>query len=182
MIIEDYIEYQDKYVNQFGSKTIVLMEVGGFFEYYYINNKETNEIWNFKLVRKVCEVLDSVCSLKNNKRPHYMGGFPNHSIHKHLSKLLNSGFTVITIVQESHGENNPERNVSGIYSPGTNIEYNLNYDSNYLCCICIEEYSFNQNKLGYSIGLALTDLSTGTAKLFETNSNLNDINYPLDEI
>ena len=41
MIIEDYIEYQNRYVKQFGNKTIVLMEVGSFFEYYYINNKET---------------------------------------------------------------------------------------------------------------------------------------------
>ena len=31
MIIDDYINYQNKYVKQFGKKTVVLLEVGSFF-------------------------------------------------------------------------------------------------------------------------------------------------------
>ncbi len=99
MIIDDYIAYQNKYLHQFGNNTLVLLEVGSFFEYYYINDKKTGKIWNYELILKVSEVLDSVCSLKKTSKPHYMGGFPNHSIHKHLSKLLNAGFTVIIIKQ-----------------------------------------------------------------------------------
>ena len=30
-IIDEYIELQNKYTNQFGNKTLVLMEIGGFF-------------------------------------------------------------------------------------------------------------------------------------------------------
>ena len=72
-IIDEYIELQNKYTNQFGNKTLVLMEIGGFFEYYYINNKETGQVWNYQLIQKVCEVLDSICKLKKNKnnQTHY---------------------------------------------------------------------------------------------------------------
>ena len=33
-IIDEYFEYQEKYEKIYGEKTIVLMEVGGFFEIY----------------------------------------------------------------------------------------------------------------------------------------------------
>ena len=44
MIIEDYQEYQNKYVKEFGQNTLVLLEVGSFFEYYAIDNE--NQKWN----------------------------------------------------------------------------------------------------------------------------------------
>ena len=74
-----------------------------------------------------------------------MGGFPNYAIDKHLAKLLKEGFTIITIEQETHGESNPERKVTGIYSPGTNIEYNQSFNQNYLCSIVFEQHSFRKN-------------------------------------
>ena len=34
VLIEDYLDLQEEYQNKFGPKTIVLMQVGGFFELY----------------------------------------------------------------------------------------------------------------------------------------------------
>ena len=102
MIIDEYIEYQNKYVSQFCNKILVLMEVGSFFEYYYINNENTGEIWNYELIQEVNQVLDNICCLKKTKKEYYMGGFPKHSLRKHLTKLLNAGFTIITIEQNKH--------------------------------------------------------------------------------
>ena len=40
MLIDDYLEYQSKYEEKYGSNTIVLMEVGHFFEFYGIDNEK----------------------------------------------------------------------------------------------------------------------------------------------
>ena len=182
MIIEDYQEYQNKYVKEFGQNTLVLLEVGSFFEYYAIDNE--NEKWNLDIIYRVKDILDSHLSLKQNSRiSHFMGGFPNHSLDKHLNKLLNAGFTVIIIVQESHGESQPTRVVKSIVSPGINIDNNNSYNNNYLCCLNFEHYKiYNKQKHGLSIGIALTDLSTGNTKLYETCSKTNDSEYSMDEI
>ena len=37
-IVDDYLDYQEKYQKKYGEKTIVLMEVGSFFEIYGVNN------------------------------------------------------------------------------------------------------------------------------------------------
>ena len=182
MIIKEYMEYQNNHIKKFGKNTLVLMEVGSFFEYYAVNNSETNEIWNYDLMLKVTEILDATFSEKKTKYPHYMGGFPNFSLHKHLNKLLNEGFTVIIIEQDSHGESKPDRKITNIFSPGINIEYNKSYENNYLCCINFEFYKlFNSNKHGLSIGIAFTDLSTGNTRLYETGSD-KDYNNPINEI
>ena len=181
-IIDLYIDYQNKYICKFGKKTLVLLEVGSFFEYYAVNNP--NEKWNIDIIESTCDILDSIYSIKqkDSKRPYLMAGFPNHSLHKHLQKLMNHGMTVITIEQETHGESNPDRSVTGIYSPGTNIEFQKDYQSNWLCVLSIETFKFYQSKqLGIHIGIALTDLSTGKSYLSESCSTKEDEQYSFDE-
>ena len=64
-------------------------------------------------------------------------------------------FTIIIIEQESHGEANPIRVIKNILSPGTNIDFNNDRLSNYLCCLNFEHYKIiKQNTIGLSIGIA----------------------------
>ena len=42
MIIDDYLELQQKYEKQYGPQTVVLMEVGSFYELYGVNNTDHN--------------------------------------------------------------------------------------------------------------------------------------------
>ena len=144
MIIDDYIKYQNKYVKQFGKKTVVLLEVGSFFEYYGIDTEEYKWVY----IKEVAAVLDAIVSRKSKKIAHtnknpLMAGFPNHAIQKHLDKLIKNGWTVILIEQDTHGESNPERKVTGIYSPGTNIQYTQSFNSNNLACLYLETFPFS---------------------------------------
>ena len=36
MLIDDYINYQIKYQGKYGDKTVILMQVGSFFEAYAV--------------------------------------------------------------------------------------------------------------------------------------------------
>ena len=42
MLIDKYFEYQLDYEKKYGDKTIVLMEVGSFFEAYGVNTENIN--------------------------------------------------------------------------------------------------------------------------------------------
>ena len=61
-LIDDFLLEQEKYVKKYGEKTIVLMQVGSFFEVYAVDNteeKNNNEnlnnladILNIQLIKK----------------------------------------------------------------------------------------------------------------------------------
>ena len=85
-LIDTYLDLQDKYERKFGQKTIVLMQVGGFFEIYGVVNEDTKrgkiyeiaDITNLSVSKK-CSKTAPV-SMKNP----LMAGFPNHSFEKWL--------------------------------------------------------------------------------------------------
>ena len=42
-LIDEYFEYQDKFELKYGENTIILMEVGSFFEIYGTDDEESNK-------------------------------------------------------------------------------------------------------------------------------------------
>ena len=44
-LIKEYFELTQKYKNDYGNNTILLMEVGSFYEVYGLINKNTNKIY-----------------------------------------------------------------------------------------------------------------------------------------
>ena len=66
MLIDDYLEYQSKYEKKYGSNTIVLMEVGHFFEFYGIDNQK-EKLGN---VQEVSELLN-IQMTRRNRRAEY---------------------------------------------------------------------------------------------------------------
>ena len=63
MIIDDYLELQQKYEKQYGPHTVVLMEVGSFYELYGVNNREHN----IGKVEEIASLLDVQMTRKNKK-------------------------------------------------------------------------------------------------------------------
>ena len=177
-LIDEYMDYQTKYESIYGENAIVLMQVGGFYEWYNSNIDNSNTA-----LFKVAGILEMVITKKNKnikevslKNP-WMGGFPIHSKEKQLNKLINNNFTVILIDQMTNEKKNVPREVTQIYSPGTYIE-NLNrIESNNLMCIYIE-------KMGkiLDISISIVDISTGNVIIFEIIPKMDDFNYSIDEL
>ena len=61
LIYHEYINYQKKFEKKYGEKTIVLMQVGAFFECYGIKNNDIKE-------GKVEEVADIMNILVTKKK------------------------------------------------------------------------------------------------------------------
>ena len=185
--IEYYEEYQEKY----GKNALVLMQVGSFYEIYavdFIDNNKKHIIRGPNL--KELENLLDVCiahkgpnkNIYDYNNP-YMLGFPMVADEIYIDKLVNNGYTVITINQDNQIKNNKtiiKRYVSNIYSPGTYIQQEKNI-TNYIVCIYIEEFKKKGDLNTYAFGLSSIDITTGKVYIYETYSKLNDNDYCFDE-
>ena len=173
MIIDDYLEYQKIYQEKYGENTLILMQVGSFFEMYSDNPNDTllykiSDICNFQVSRKN-KAIQEVS--KNNA---LMAGFPLYVLQKYLQLLLQNNYTIILIEQVSEPPN-PERKITEIISPSTNINITTK-KSNY---IMVLYFDYINNLL--IAGISGIDLSTGKNFLYESGSTKEDPQFILDE-
>jgi DNA mismatch repair protein MutS len=180
ILVKDYFKIQSTYEEKYGKiNTIVLIQVGGFYEAYCTDTSGPN-------LNIIASKLDMVKTGKNKSLPisesnPYMMGFPLHAITKYLEMLVEFDYTVIVVDQVSPAPK-PIRKVVGIYTPSTYIETTVNTKPNkYLMSInIIEEKDINKN-LFASIGMTAVDLSTGELHIHESFSKLDDRMFSYDE-
>ena len=171
MLIDDYFVHQINFEIKYGSKTLVLMQVGSFFEFYGVNNKEEKigdlltitELLNIQLTRRNKAVLE------NSRSNCLMAGFPLVSLKRFINILLANNYTVILIEQVSEPPS-PKREITQIYSPGTYIEEINQSDPNHIVSIyVVEETCYKTSKICYSFGSSVIDLSTGNNFIYEVS-------------
>ena len=184
MLIDEYFEYQINFEKKYGIYTIVLMQVGSFFEFYGVNNniekigdpQKVTELLNIQLTRRNKSILE------NNRSNCLMAGFPTHSLKRFINILLTNNYTVILIEQTSEPPN-PKREITQIYSPGTYIEEIGQTETNNIIGLYIaEEKCYKTEKSLFIFGLTCIDLSTGISIIYEGNTLFYEKNAFLEEI
>ena len=169
-IFHEYIELYNKYTKLYGNKTIILMQVGGFYEIYCRHNKTEN------LGPKpdnLISILNIIFSTKNKDTPNYhnMAGWPVHSNDKYIDILLNNNYTVVIVDQfdnEMGGNAKKDRKVTDILSPTTTISNVADYKSKFLMSIYFYKFKNRKTKkqqLNFS--LSTIDLSIGKSFLYD---------------
>ena len=173
MIIDDYINYEIEYRKKYGEKTLILIQVGSFFELYSINE-------NCSFMNKIGDICNLTITRKNKtireigKNNPLMTGFPIHSIQKFIQILLNHQFTIV-LIEQTTPPPNPQRKITEIISPSTNINNNIR-NGNYILVYYFEEVN------GFLIvGISGVDLTTGKSFVYEIGSNKKDPQLTLDE-
>jgi DNA mismatch repair protein MutS len=177
-ITEQYIHYHNKYIKQYGTKSLVLMQVGSFYEMYATDTIGPN-------LKEIGDMINTVCTKKDKsikevslKNP-YLVGFPMVATEKFVSILIKNGYTLIMVDQVTDPPE-PKREVTNIYSPSTYIGNTNIIDTNYATCIYIEyEKQKNNNNL-ICVGLASIDISTGKVLIDEGISTNIDIEIGID--
>jgi DNA mismatch repair protein MutS len=184
MLIDEYFEYQINFEKKYGLETLVLMQVGSFFEFYGVNNNEEKignlqfitELLNIQLTRRNKAILE------NNRSNCLMGGFPTHSLKRFLPLLLNNNYTIILIEQTTEPPN-PKREITQIFSPGTYIEEINKSDPNFIVSIYLTENScYKTGESVFIVGLTAIDLSTGQNIIYQGSVNAYDKNALLEDI
>ena len=183
-LIDDYLEYQEKYSKIYGSKAVVFMQVGSFHEAYStategFNLKELEPILNLKFTRRDGGTNKSA----DRKNPHLLG-FPSISVAKYISIMTENGYTVVLFDQvRVTSTDSFDRKLTGIFSPGTHISDRMLTDANYILSVYIvEERQLLSDKTLHAIGLTLVDVTTGESIVHEFYGNKTDEKFGLDEL
>jgi DNA mismatch repair protein MutS len=170
-IYEQYIKNHEKYTAIYGKKTIVLCQVGSFFEYYSVENESLKEGPNMS---EICTILNIQSTRKNKSIPECnrsnpnMSGFPLGSLKKYTDMLLEEQYTIILIEQVTSPPN-PERKVTQIISPGTSLDHSQSFDSNFLMCFY---WTIGSGKfVGDFLCLSITfmDITTGETFIYQND-------------
>jgi DNA mismatch repair protein MutS len=160
-LIKEWAEIQLKHRD-----SVVLVEVGAFFECWQIDN--------LGHAKKASQILDIVLTRRDksqgDKSP-LMAGFPSISSANHIRKLVEAGLTVVVVSQSVRGKRSDQnkkiqRQITQIISPGTIVENIASEKSNYFASLYFQDKD---------VGVSLIDVSTGEVIISEMQtSQLND--------
>ena len=184
-IHQEYINYHEDYIKKFGLKTIVLMQVGSFYEMYMTTDQGPNLKELSQMLNIVYTKRDKSIREINIKNP-YMLGFPLVSADKFISILINNGFTVVTIDQVTPPPD-PDRKCTNIFSPATYINPTPTVNTNYAVLLYfsyekqLKKKSIQNIQSLLCVGLSAIDVSTGKVIVDESLSTTVDTEIALDD-
>jgi len=169
-LIKEYFDLTKRYQDEYGGNTILLMQVGSFFEVYGIYNNKTETITGSKIIdfSQICElniVEKNTCVGNDNVM---MAGFKDMQIEKYIKKIQDAGFTAVVYTQDEAAKNTT-RSLGGIFSPGTYFHTETKSLSNSITCIwvdLIENKLFMKGKF-VVVGIANIDIYTGKTNIFQ---------------
>ena len=134
-LITDYLKLSAQYASEYGSRTILLMQVGAFFEMYGV--KKADSLLND--VCQLCQLNTSDKKICVGKDLVVMAGFRDYTLDKYIAKLTDGGYTAVVYIQEKNGKT-ITRVLDAIYSPGTYISCDTDSSpqiTNNIMCIWI---------------------------------------------
>jgi len=179
LLTQTYFDLQRYFEAKYGNDTVVFMEIGTFFETYEINNddeqigkaKEIAELLNIQLTKKNKSIIEN-----SDKNP-LLAGVPAVSFERYLSRLISEQKYTVIVVKQKGNPPKISRYVSQIVSPGTNFDYILDNDDNYIVSLLVDKF-----KGVYTVGYSAIDVTTGKTWLYESHGTSEDPSYALDEV
>jgi len=179
LLTQTYFDLQEFFENKYGTDTVVFMEIGTFFEVYEVNNddmqigkaKEIAELLNIQLTKKNKNIIE------NSEKNPLLAGVPAVSFERYLSRLISEQKYTIIVVKQKGNPPKISRYISQIVSPGTNFDYIVDNDDNYIVSLLVDKY-----RDIYTVGYSAIDVTTGKTWLYETHGTSEDPSYALDEV
>ena len=177
-LVQDYLNKTIHYKKIYGVKTLVLMQVGAFYEVYGLKESKTgiisgSEIEDFSTS---CELSISDKKICVGKRNVLMSGFRDYMLDKYLKKLQSFGYTAVVYSQDEKAAGTT-RSLDGIYSPGTYFTSDTVHLTNNIVCIWMHMY-----KTTMVIGLSCIDIFTGKSVIFEYDTEYKNYSTSYDEL
>lgn len=157
-IFDEYQQYIVDLQREYGPKTVVLMEVGSFYEMYatdasHIDLPAIADMLNIQVTRRNKAILEV------SKTNYLLAGFPAYCLEKFTNLLLDEGFTV-GVVSQVTAPPKPKRALTSVRSPGTRVDNIKPSCDSFLMCVYAE---------GGTSGVSYVDLSTGATFVFEAS-------------
>lgn len=181
-VARDYFERTALYKTEYGQRTIVLMQVGSFFEVYGMRDNVTRVITGSEILdmAKICDLNLGETKNKIDGIEIVLAGFKDAFIEKYVKKLQEQSYTVVVIEQQENKTTKEiTRVLSAIYSPGTYFSDDTTKITNVISCVwmhVIEKMGIlakhkasppSANKKIIYIGISNVDIYTGKTSIYE---------------
>ena len=169
-IVEDYLNLTNNYKENYGEKTLVLMQVGSFFEVYGLQENDNIIGSNIQEFSNICDMVISRKNQYINKKRVMMAGFGVAYVDKYIKKLQQNNYTIVIYTQDIQAKNTT-RSLSEIISPGTYFFEEQDKLSNNICCVWLQKI----NKSKYTnneiiIGISCINNITGKSIVTQFNN------------
>lgn len=179
-IYEEYFRLTNEYKTKYGAKTILLMQVGAFFEVYGLKRPTTGDVYGSSIMEmsEICQLNVSEKKSSYDNSQILMAGFRDYTIDKYVAKLVECGYTLPVFIQEKVGKV-VKRVFDQVYSPGTIISCETDAQSNMtnnIMCIWMELHKpfgktspVMQSNTRESIvyGVSVVNIFTGKSSIFQ---------------
>lgn len=169
-LVYEYLELTKKHQKEYGQTTVILYQVGSFFEIYGLKDGKTGEIKESHIqeVSQICQLNISEKKIYVEKDMVVMSGFRDYSLEKYLPKITEGGYTAVVYNQEKTADNKFIRKLEAVYSPGTYVSYDVDTSpqiTNNIMCIWFELTKTSPKRLIY--GVSTVNIFTGESFVFE---------------
>lgn len=206
-LIQEYLLLQKKVETQYGSRTVVLMQIGTFYEIYeyrpeYCATPEakidkTGTVWNENIGHAVelSVILNSTLTRENNNEPYSIFnpdklGFPVIAVEKNYATLLSNDYVIVRYDQvkgQKKGSGSTERYLAEVASPTMQLNgISLNRATSNIAVIYIEyqggKATGKYENFLITTGVAVVDIITGTNRICEFFSKTEDQVYAVQEL
>ena len=172
-IYTDYFRITQEYQEKYGPRTVLLMQVGAFFEIYA--TKEPNGETIRSPIVEVCSICGGL-AISEKKQTYgkgqiLMAGFRDYTLDKHVQKLMDATYTAVVFVQVKNGTK-ITRQLASVFSPGTFLSPDSDTNpqiTNHIMCIWVDTFSplLQPGKKRMVCGLAVANIFTGKSEMFE---------------
>jgi DNA mismatch repair protein MutS len=182
-IINEYLELTKKYKREYGEKTLVLMEVGLFFEVYALINPDGT--YTGSNIEEFAKINDMVIAKKahcTGDLQTVMAGMGTAHADKYIQKLQEHDYTIVIYKQEGAGKN-ITRVLAEIISPGTFFPSESEKLSNNIMCLWLHKSNATKSLPSQvTVGLSNIDIYTGKTSLFQFAMPYNHSPATYDEL
>jgi DNA mismatch repair protein MutS len=167
-IYDIYFQITHDAINKYGETTILLYQVGAFFEMYGIQDPLTKKITKSN-VYDFTQMAQLNISTKDGDI--VMAGFRDYSLDKYLKLATQNGYTAVVYTQNMTNPKAITRELYGVFSPGTFISFDTDTSkelSNNTVCIWLSTYTPLFSKTPQLVcGISSAHIFTGESCIFE---------------
>ena len=171
-IVPEYLQLTKQWKKEYGENTVVLMQVGAFFEIYALEISKGE--YTGSNIADVHRITDLLIAHKAGQHPIddkkiVMAGFQLPQLDKYVKKLQDNDYTCVIYTQQGTGKNAP-RSLHEIISPGTYFSDDTQSMSNTIMCLWFQHVKASKlTRETLVIGCATIDIFTGKTTIFEIN-------------
>ncbi len=170
-IVTEYLSLTKKYKADYGEKTILLMQVGSFFEVYALIKPDGT--YTGSSIADFSQINDLSIANKNsvvNELPVAMAGFGTAYRDKYIQRSQEHDYTIV--IHEQDPLDKTKRPLTEIISPGTffpedNDSYKDNLSNNVMCIWLHKSNATKTMPCQVTLGIANIDIYTGKTALFQ---------------